>query len=137
MSAPTPSRRDFVKVSAAAGGGLVVAIYTPWGDGILSPEAASAAGTEPLQASAFVTIHRDGTVTIMAKNPEIGQGVKTALPMIVADELGVAGYILGAPDTAEHERWLEAEWWPTMRGRWPAGFFARPGGVTGFESLRA
>jgi len=96
MSAATPSRRDFVKVSAAAGGGLVVAVYAPWGDGILSAEAAaaaasaaSAAGADPLQASAFVTVHRDGTVTIMAKNPELGQGVKTALPMIVADELGV------------------------------------------------
>ena len=96
MSAATPSRRDFVKVSAAAGGGLVVAMYAPWGDGILSAEAAaaaasaaSAAGADPLQASAFVTVHRDGTVTIMAKNPELGQGVKTALPMIVADELGV------------------------------------------------
>ena len=96
MSAATPSRRDFVKVSAAAGGGLVVAVYTPWGAGILSAEAAaaaasaaSAAGADPLQASAFVTVHRDGTVTIMAKNPELGQGVKTALPMIVADELGV------------------------------------------------
>ena len=93
MSAATPSRRDFVKVSAAAGGGLVVAVYTPWGAGILSAEAAAAAASaaeaDPLQASAFVTVHRDGTVTIMAKNPELGQGVKTALPMIVADELGV------------------------------------------------
>jgi len=94
MSAATPSRRDFVKVSAAAGGGLVVAVYAPWRGGVSAASAAgaaaSAAGPDPLQASAFVTVHRDGTVTIMAKNPEIGQGVKTALPMIVADELGVA-----------------------------------------------
>ena len=93
MSAARTSRREFVKVSAAAGGGLVVAVYAPWGDGIRAAEtagpAAYAAGQDSLQASAFVTVHRDGTVTIMAKNPEIGQGVKTALPMIVADELGV------------------------------------------------
>ena len=93
MSATSPSRRDFLKVSAAAGGGLVVAVYTPWDDGVLAAEApglsASTGRLEPLQASAFVIVHRDGTVTIMAKNPEIGQGVKTALPMIVADELGV------------------------------------------------
>ena len=93
MTAAQPSRREFVKVSAAAGGGLVVAVYAPWSDGVLPAEAAGAATTagaaDPLRASAFVTVHRDGAVTIMAKNPEIGQGVKTALPMIVADELGV------------------------------------------------
>ena len=42
---------------------------------------------------------------------------------VVADELGVAGYILGAPDTAEHERWLEAEWWPALREQYPVGSF--------------
>ena len=42
---------------------------------------------------------------------------------VVEDELGVAGYIVGAPDTAEHERWLEAEWWPPLRRRYPVGSF--------------
>ncbi len=85
-------RREFLRVSAAAGGGLVVAWYAPWSDGTVGPAGVSAAGaaTSTLEASAFVTVHRDGTVTIMAKNPEIGQGVKTSLPMIVAEELGVA-----------------------------------------------
>ena len=89
MTPVTVRRREFLKVSAAAGGGLVVAWYTPWGDGVAGVSEAAAAAAS-LQASAFVTVHPDGTVTIMAKNPELGQGVKTSLPMIVAEELGVA-----------------------------------------------
>lgn len=91
-----PTRRQFLKVSAAAGGGLMVAYYGPWDDRIAPVAAMSGSTGDPaspddtLSAGAFVIIHRDGTVTILAKNPEIGQGVKTSLPMIVADELGVA-----------------------------------------------
>lgn len=77
------TRREFIKITAAAGGGLLVAVYTPW-DGATASES-----VESLEASAFVTVHRDGTVTVMAKNPEIGSGVKTSLPMIVAEELEV------------------------------------------------
>lgn len=77
------SRRDFIKVSAAAGGGMLLAVYLPWGDDALADTASDFA------PNVFITVHPDNTVTIMAKNPEIGQGSKTSLPMIVAEELGV------------------------------------------------
>ncbi len=79
-------RRSFLRVSALAGGGMLVAVY-------LDPVARVAAqGQAPPQGfvpSAFITISPDNVITIVSKNPEIGQGIKTSLPMILADELGV------------------------------------------------
>ena len=72
-------RREFMQLTGLAGGGLMLA-FTLRG--------AKAAGG-PLQPNGFLRIDEDGIV-IYAKNPEIGQGVKTSLPMIVAEELDAA-----------------------------------------------
>ena len=79
------SRRAVLKASLLAGGGLALDALFPLPSTAL--EAAGAAASAPAELSAFVSIASDGTVTIVAKNPEIGQGVKTSLPMMVADEL--------------------------------------------------
>lgn len=78
-------RRGFLQVTAAAGGGLLLGAW-------LEPALASAPpmlGDDPFTPNAFIRIAGDGTVTIIAKNPEIGQGVKTSLPMTIAEELDV------------------------------------------------
>ncbi len=89
------SRRSFLRVSAIAGGGMLLAsVFEPLdavealvGDG--GRFGATPAADDP-RLSAYISITPDGVVTIMGKNPEIGQGIKTMLPMLIADELDVA-----------------------------------------------
>ncbi|MGK6351330.1 molybdopterin cofactor-binding domain-containing protein [Parapedobacter sp. DT-150] len=79
----TVSRRDFIRIGAFAGGGLILGFKlfsscsTPQGEEVV------------YELNAFVKIDTNGVVTLMNPNPEIGQGVKTALPMLVAEELDV------------------------------------------------
>ncbi len=79
----TLTRRSFVKTSAVAGGGLLVGIHLP-----LSLDGIAAEATDASFApNAFLRIDPDGTITITVPRPEMGQGVRTALPMLVAEEL--------------------------------------------------
>ena len=78
------SRRAFLKVTAIAGGGLLLRAMLP-----AVAHAADAAAAPAATLNAFVRIAPDGIVTIMSKNPEIGQGIKTMLPMLIAEELDV------------------------------------------------
>jgi isoquinoline 1-oxidoreductase subunit beta len=77
-------RRSFLRASALAGGGMLLAIY-------VEPLAKVFAQESPakITPTSFIRIAPDGAVTIMAKNPELGQGVKVMLPMLIAEELDV------------------------------------------------
>jgi len=77
-------RRGFLQVSALLGGGLLL------GFGWRNEAAAESTATAAFQPNAFIRITPDGRITLVAKNPECGQGVKTSLPMILAEELGVS-----------------------------------------------
>jgi isoquinoline 1-oxidoreductase beta subunit len=80
------SRRSFIKITGLAGGGLVLAMSIGPGAKTAQAQAQARAGTT-FAANPYVQIRADGTVVLFAKNPEVGQGVKTSLPMIVAEEL--------------------------------------------------
>ncbi|MEW5983301.1 MAG: molybdopterin cofactor-binding domain-containing protein [Acidobacteriota bacterium] len=82
MEKVTLDRRAFLRVTAQAGGGMLIATYIEPAAGALG-----LADTAPFAPNAFIRISADGAITIIAKNPEIGQGVKTMLPMLVAEEL--------------------------------------------------
>ena len=78
------ARRNFLKVSLAAGGGMLLTATIP----VLAKAATlGKPGPDAVALNAYVRIAPDGKVTITAKNPEVGQGVKMMLPMLIAEEL--------------------------------------------------
>jgi hypothetical protein len=77
------SRRGFMKAAAVAGGGLVLGFVVP-GAGRFASAQAKAAPSAP---NAFLHIAPDNTITVMVNRLEFGQGVHTALPMLMAEEL--------------------------------------------------
>ena len=81
-------RRSFLKKSTLAGGGLILS-FNWLASCKMSPEEVSALPKEWFELNGYLKIGDNGLVTIMSPNPEGGQGVKTAMPMIVADELDV------------------------------------------------
>ncbi|MGD8554382.1 MAG: xanthine dehydrogenase family protein molybdopterin-binding subunit [Anaerolineales bacterium] len=96
MKAPSKlTRRDFVKASAVGGAGLVIGFFLP-GCGTspettAEPTATEAAEVTPsftMRPNAYLSIDSTGAVTILVHRPEMGQGIRTAFPMIVAEELG-------------------------------------------------
>ena len=88
MQSTLLGRRSFLKVSSLAGGGILVSLHAKPLAAAFA-QGAAAAAQPAFSALAFFKIASDGIVTILSKNPEIGQGIKTQLPMILADELDV------------------------------------------------
>src|SRR5210317_477658 len=80
---PDMERRTFLKVSMLASGALMVGV------GSYGALLAGETGQETWIPNLYVRIDPDGKVTIISKNPEGGQGVKTAFPMVVAECLEV------------------------------------------------
>ncbi|MBI4466831.1 MAG: xanthine dehydrogenase family protein molybdopterin-binding subunit [Acidobacteria bacterium] len=78
------SRREFLKTGAAGGAALVIGFYLPWD---AAAQQAPPPASNPFNA--WVRVAPDGTVTLVVAKSEMGQGVRTSLPMILADELEV------------------------------------------------
>src|SRR5688500_17258158 len=101
------NRRTFLKVTGLVGGGLVLAFY-------MGEDATALANStaKDFAPNAFLRISPDGVITLYSKAPEIGQGIKTAFPMIIAEELDA--------DWA-HVRVEQAAINPAVYGRQSAG----------------
>ena len=84
MTAATQmKRREFLKTGAAIGGGLLLNLYVPdW-----APARAAQSTTQPVVLNAFVHIGSDDLVTVISNHSEMGQGIYTSLPMLIAEEL--------------------------------------------------
>lgn len=81
-----PGRRYFIKLVSLAGGGLALGGYVTLGSRPLqAQDGAAQASLNP-----YVQIKPDGRINIFSKNPECGQGIKTGLPLIIAEELDCA-----------------------------------------------
>src|SRR5438128_2192013 len=81
-------RRSFLKMSALAGGSVMIGVYTK-SELLAQGGRGGPAPATPVNPATYITVHPDNTFTIVAKNPETGQGIRNALPMIIADEFDV------------------------------------------------
>lgn len=102
------SRRKFFKTSALASGGMLIGfnLFQACKEDVAPPIDLSLLNYNDFNA--FIKISNEGKVTIFSPNPEIGQGVKTSMPMLIAEELDVAWedvhVVQGALDTKNYAR---------------------------------
>jgi isoquinoline 1-oxidoreductase beta subunit len=115
-------RRSFLKITALAGGGMMIATAF---DELLAQSATAPPHVADFRPNAFIKITPDNIVTIVAKNPEVGQGVKTSMPMLIAEELGVEW---------KNVRLVQADLDPARYGPQNAG--GSTGTPTNWEPLR-
>jgi len=84
--APFVGRRNFLKASAAFGGGLILSVALP---SVLGSASAQAGASSRFAPNAFIGIDRQGVVTLVMPMVEMGQGTYTSLAMLLAEELEV------------------------------------------------
>jgi len=84
-----PTRRAVLKAGAAVGGALLVGFYLPVGQGAARRAPAGTNG-QRFEPNAFIRIDREGVVTLVMPQVEMGQGIYTAVAMILAEELDAA-----------------------------------------------
>ncbi len=88
MTALVPtSRRDFLKQTAWAGGALVIAFVVPSANRFAQAQEIGTATAMPFAPNAFLRIAADDSVTVLLAHSEMGQGIWTSLPMLIAEEL--------------------------------------------------
>ncbi len=84
------NRRSFLKISTVAGGGVMIGLYSGTAKKVLGQGGRGGpGGAAAPNPNVYITIKPNNTFTIIAKNPETGQGMKNALPMMIADEFDV------------------------------------------------
>ncbi len=102
------SRRDFIKIAASAGGGLFLGFN--WFNSSAAPVVVDAKNIAAglINFNSYLSIGTDNIITIVSPNPEIGQGIKTAFPMVVAEELDadwkLVKTVQGHLDPSRYER---------------------------------
>lgn len=102
------SRRSFLRTSSLASGGMLIGfnLFTACKDNVKMPVDISKLNYNDFNA--FIKISNEGMVTLFSPNPEIGQGVKTSMPMIIAEELDVlwenVNVLQGVLDTKNYQR---------------------------------
>ena len=82
------SRRSFLKVSALAGGGMLLS-FNFWAQAKPLPGQPLTDAKDWVELNGYIKIYPDNSIKIINPNPEFGQNVMTTLPMIVAEELDV------------------------------------------------
>lgn len=95
-------RRTFIKLTSSAGGALIVGAY-------FSSCTSENVPPEQYEFSPLIRMDSEGWITLIAKNPEIGQGIKTSLPMILAEELG-ADWTKVLVEQANYDKKYEEQW---------------------------
>ena len=103
---PKTSRRNFMKIAATAGGGLLLGFH--WGSSEASTIQIVDGVVDDINFNSYLSISPEGVITIFSPNPELGQNIKTSFPMIVAEELDAdwskVKVVQAALDTKKYER---------------------------------